>query len=94
MHRGNRYLASLFLAATLVAPLGAFAKGAPQDDHGRREEERRVYDRKHKDYHNWDRHEDESYRRWMGERHRGFVEFERLKPRDQEAYWRWRHDHP
>jgi hypothetical protein len=94
VHQGNKYLASLLLAATLVAPFAAVAKGVPQDDHERREEQRRVYDRRHKDYHNWDRREDESYRRWLEERHHGYVQFERLKHRDQQAYWQWRHDHP
>ena len=41
MHRGNKYLASLFVSAALMAPLGAFAIAAPQDDHERHEQEER-----------------------------------------------------
>jgi hypothetical protein len=93
MNRGNKYLATLFVSVALVAPMGAFAM-APQDDHERHEEqERRVYDPYHKDYHNWDQREDEMYRRWLEEKHETYVEYEHLKHKDQEAYWNWRHKH-
>lgn len=95
MHHGNRYVASLFLSVALVAPVGAFAVPPPQDDHEKHEQEaRKVYDAEHHDYHTWDRHEDEAYRRWLEGRHMAYVDFEHLKRKDQEAYWRWRHDHP
>ena len=79
MHRGNKYVASLFLSAALLAPMGAFAMAAPQDDrdrerHEERERERRVYDPYHKDYHNWDSREDQVYRRWLDERHQSYVD--------------------
>jgi hypothetical protein len=96
MHRGNKYVASLFLSAAILAPMGAFAMAAPQDDHERHEErerERRVYDPYHKDYHNWDSRENEVYRHWLETRHTAYVDFERLKRRDQRAYWNWRHEH-
>jgi len=60
MHRGNKYVGALFLSAALMAPLGAKAVAAPQDDkdHERHEQEqreqRKVYDRDHHDYHSWD----------------------------------------
>jgi len=95
MHRGNRYIASLFLSATLLAPIGAFALPVPQDDRARHEErERRVYDAEHKAYHNWDQHEDVAYRRWLEERHLTYVEYEKLKDKDQRAYWTGRQEHP
>lgn len=96
MHRGNKYIASLFVSAALLAPMGAFAMAAPQDDHERHEherEERRVYDPYHKDYHKWDQREDETYRRWLDTRHAGYVDYEHLKHKDQRAYWNWRHEH-
>lgn len=100
MHRGNKYLASLFVSAALMAPLGAFAMAAPQDDHERHEQEEherreqgRVYDPYHKDYHNWDQREDEVYRHWLDERHEGYVDYQRLKHKEQKAYWQWRHEH-
>jgi hypothetical protein len=96
MHRGNRYISSLFLSAALMAPIGVKASAVPQDDrdHERHEqEERRVYDSDHKDYHNWDQREDEMYRRWLEARHETYVDFERLKHKEQREYWKWRHEH-
>ena len=94
MHRGNRYVASIFLTAVFMAPISVFATPVPQDDHERHEErERRVYDPYHKDYHNWDRREDEVYRHWLDDRHVAYIDYEHLKHRDQRAYWNWRHEH-
>jgi uncharacterized protein YecT (DUF1311 family) len=94
MHRGNQYLASLFVSAALLAPMGAFAFASPQDDHERHErEEHRVYDPYRKDYHNWDQRENEAYRHWLEERHEAYVDYERLKHKEQRAYWNWRHNH-
>jgi hypothetical protein len=96
MHRGNKYVASLFLSTALLAPLGAFAMAEPQDEHERHEEkerERRVYDPYHKDYHNWDSREDEVYRHWLETRHHVYVDLEHLKRKEQREYWDWRHSH-
>jgi hypothetical protein len=96
MHRGNKYVASLFLSAALLAPMGAFAMAGPQDDHERHEEkerERRVYDPYHKDYHSWNKVEDDTYRHWLEGRHAVYVDYEHLKHKDQRAYWNWRHEH-
>ena len=30
---------------------------------------------------------------WVQERHRKYEDFERLKDRDRDAYWDWRHNH-
>jgi hypothetical protein len=93
MHRGNRYVASLFLTAAFMAPISAFATPVPQVDQRHEEHERRVYDPYHKDYHNWDRREDDVYRHWLGDRHEAYVDYEHLKHKDQRAYWNWRHEH-
>jgi hypothetical protein len=96
MHRRNKYVAALFLAAAMMAPIGVRAMAAPQDDHERHEQEereRRVYDPYHKDYHNWDRREDEAYRHWLEERREAYVDYERLKHKQQREYWTWRHEH-
>ena len=94
MQSGSKYVASLFLSAALMAPVGAFAMAAPQDDHERHEEQaRRVYDPYHKDYHNWDRIEDDTYRHWLEGRHAAYVDYEHLKRKEQREYWDWRHNH-
>lgn len=96
MRRESQWIASLFVSAALVAPLGAMALPRPQDDHERHEQEeheRRVYDPYHKDYHNWDQKEDELYHHWLDEKHRTYVGFEKLDHKRQEEYWKWRHQH-
>jgi hypothetical protein len=101
MHRGYRYFFSSFvLTATLTAPAAISAAAKPQDN-GRQEENRRddrdqnkVYDRSHKDYHNWDDNENRSYRQYLGEKHKDYRPFSETKPKEQTAYWNWRHSHP
>ena len=95
MHRGNRFLSSLFLTAALAAPVAMMAAAAPQDDKNRDEhhENKRYYDKAHKDYHTWDANEDRSYQRYQEQHHekRAFVE---LSARQQTVYWGWRHNNP
>lgn len=101
MHHGYKYLLSSFvLTGALAAPIAIRAAATPQDN-GRQEEhhrddkdQRRVYDREHKDFHNWDDREDHSFRIYLGERHREYRPFAKLKVKEQRAYWNWRHDHP
>ncbi len=99
MRRTQQFFASVFLSAALMAPIGAMAILAPQDDHERHEREereeheRRVYDPDYRDYHNWDAREDETYRHWLEEKHRSYVEYDRLDARRQREYWKWRHRH-
>jgi hypothetical protein len=77
MHRGHRYfLSSLFLIAAIAAPSAIRAAARPQDngrqgDNHRDDKDRyRVYDRSHKDYHNWDDNEDRLSRVSRGESQR------------------------
>jgi hypothetical protein len=96
MRREKKLVASFFLSAALMAPLGAFAVPVPQDDrdHERHErEEHRIYDPYQRDYHNWDQREDEVYRHWLDGRHEAYVEYSRLKKKQQREYWKWRHEH-
>ena len=99
VHRGYRYLSSFLLTAILAAPVAMMAAASPQDRDDRNQENRhsennkRYYDKGHKDYHTWDGNEDRSYQRYQTERHqkRAFVE---LNNRQQGAYWSWRHSNP
>lgn len=96
MRRKKECVASLFLSAALLVPIGALAMPAPQDDHERHEQEERehrVYDPDHKDYHNWDQREGDVYRHWLEERHEAYVDYERLDKKRQREYWKWRHEH-
>ena len=96
MHSGYRYLSSLLLTAALATPVAMMAAPSPQDDknhENRAENNKRYYDKNHKDYHNWDSNEDRSYQRYQTEHHekRAFVQ---LNTRQQSGYWNWRHSNP
>jgi hypothetical protein len=54
----------------------------------------RVYDRSHKDYHNWDDHENQTWGVYLTNNHRTYVEYGKARRSDQNAYWNWRHAHP
>jgi hypothetical protein len=77
-------LTAFFVGATLVAPVSANA-----DDH-----EKRYYDRDGHDYHTWNDHEDKAYRVYLGEQHRDYREFGKVKVTQQREYFKWRHEHP
>src|ERR1700681_2494968 len=88
MHNKRLFLGSLFMAAALIAPLAISANAAPQ------RVSVRVYDRDHKDYHNWDDREVHSYSLFRGEHPRYNVTFSKTNRSQQREYWTWRHSHP
>jgi hypothetical protein len=104
MHPGYRYLTSFFLAAALASPVAI----AQQDDQHRGDDQRqqqdrsdrntenqnRVYDRGHKDYHNWDDNENRAWGQYQTEHHRNVQEFSKANNKEQSQYWNWRHAHP
>jgi hypothetical protein len=101
VRHGYRYsLSSFILTAALAAPAAIGAAAKPQDNDRQEENHRdekdknRVYDRNHKDYHDWNDNEDRSYRQYLGEKHREYRPFAETKPKEQTAYWNWRHSHP
>jgi hypothetical protein len=88
MHRSHRFVASLFLATALAAPLGIMAAAQQVGV------QVRVYDKSHKDYHNWDENENRSWGQYLSENHRKQHEFTKANKREQSDYWNWRHSHP
>ena len=90
MHHINRYISSLLLAAAIAAPTAVIAGPKPQEG----AVQVRVYDRDHRDYHNWDDHEDRAYRRYLETRHETYREYHKQHYRAQKHYWSWRHSHP
>ena len=99
MFQANRLLTSLVLIGALAAPVAIGARSTAQEEHHDRDRDRdhhdkRFYDRKHHDYHEWGSREDEAYRRWHADRHRKYIEYGRLSPAQRQAYWNWRHEHP
>ena len=89
MNRARLYITSLFLAGVLAAPGTLMANAKPQDV-----VQVRVYDRDHKDYHNWDNHEDQVYRGYLTDQHKVYRSYDHQSKREQRNYWNWRHSHP
>jgi len=80
------------LSLTLIAPFAMAPSAQPADD-DHRQETRRYHDARHNDDHEWNNREDQAYRMWVQERHRKYEDFDKLRDRDRENYWNWRHDH-
>ena len=91
MHLSHRYIASLFLTAALAAPVAIMAAPAPQES---RRAQVRVYDKQHKDYHNWDDNENRAWGQYLTDNHRNPHEFSKANKREQSKYWNYRHSHP
>lgn len=71
------------LGGSLLAPIAAQAQGV----------ELKFYDRSHKDYHNWNTDEDKYYRQYLNENHHKYRAFAKMNKKQQDQYWRWRHEH-
>jgi len=89
MHFARRYLASLILTAGFVVPTAIIAAPRPQSVGV----QVRVYDKKHKDYHNWDDHENHQWGMYLSENHKRSHEYAKASNREQQQYWNWRHRH-
>ena len=89
MHHSYRFIASLFLASALVAPVSIMAAPKPQASI-----QVRVYDKDHHDYHNWDDHEDAAYRAYLTDHHQTYRVYAKQHHSTQKDYWNWRHEHP
>ncbi len=86
----NRYFSLLLLGAALVAPAVTMAGPKPQEG----TVQVRIYDRDHRDYHNWDDREDRAYRRYYVVQRRTYREYDKQNSKAQRKYWKWRHTHP
>ena len=68
MHR-FLILSVLFAGATFIAP------AARAEEH----HDKRYYDREGRDYHTWNNQEDRAYRVYLGDQHRDYRDFGRVK---------------
>jgi hypothetical protein len=90
MKNSIRIVGTLVLAAAFVAPTSIMAAAAPPQVGV----QVRVYDRHHKDYHNWDDRENHAWGVYLTNNHRRHYEYTRANRREQDRYWAWRHSHP
>lgn len=58
------------------------------------QQQHRYYDKKHKDYHQWNADEDKDWHAYLDQHHRKYEDFNKASASQQQAYWNWRHDHP
>jgi Ni/Co efflux regulator RcnB len=79
----KRFVSSIILSAALLTP--AILSAEPQ----------RYYDRERRDYHEWNDAETRAHRHWLMEerRQQRYREYRRTNRRDQQLYWKWRHEH-
>jgi hypothetical protein len=80
----NRFLivGGFLLGAAWLVPVAARAG------------EKTYYDKSGHDRHTWNDQEDRAYRVYLGEQHREYVEFPKVKVAQQTEYFKWRHQHP
>lgn len=90
MRRTHQFIASLFQTAALAAPVAIMAAPVPQEARV----QVRVYDRQHKDYHNWDDNENRAWGQYLTQNHRNSHEFSKANKGEQSKYWNYRHSHP
>jgi len=86
----RKRMSTVLLTIALTAPVAVFA----QDEHHDDNQHHRFYDKSHKEYHEWNDNEDKAWRQYLNEHHRAYTDFGKASKRRQEAYWKWRHDHP
>jgi hypothetical protein len=90
MYRVRGYIASLFLTAVISAPVSMMAAPVPPQAGV----QVRMYDKSHKDYHNWDDNENRNWNQFLSENHRKSHEYAKSHKKEQSEYWNWRHSHP
>ena len=83
----RNYIGSILLSAALLAPV------AVRGDDEHHDRDHRYYDRSGRDWHEWNEREDQAYRRYLQERHREYRGFDKVNRKDQDEYWKWRHQH-
>jgi hypothetical protein len=83
----------LLVSAVLFLPNCLFAQPPHHGDRRDHADEHRYYDKKHKDYHEWNAHENQAYRVYWQQHHGHYVDWDRANERQQNDYWKWRHSH-
>ncbi len=88
----SKFLGSVLLSLALVTPVALHGQDRPRQ--AQDQQNKRYYDSKHKDYHEWNGDEDQRYHEWLKENHKKDHDFSKASKAEQNAYWNWRHEHP
>jgi hypothetical protein len=87
-----RHFKVFLLGAALALPL-AVPVAMTADDDRHRNRTQRYYDRDARDYHEWNQNERQAYGVYLGEQHRKPSVTFTTKRKEQQHYFKWRHDH-
>jgi hypothetical protein len=86
------FIGKAILAFALLAP-AALPAFQDHDRDQKSSQAKRYYDSKNKDWHDWNDGENQSYQRYTQETHGQNREFDKLSKKQQQNYFKWRHDH-
>jgi hypothetical protein len=86
----RKLLVILPMSGALLLSPSLFAQDR---DHGDHDNRHHVYDKRNKDYHDFDEHEDRAWRIYWQQHHHNYIDWDRASARQRQDYWNWRHSH-
>jgi len=92
--RFHKFVGSAILTLALATPAVTVAASRPQDEKTHDQEsqnQKRVYDSEHKDYHNWDDNEEKQWKQYQSTEHLKYRDYSKASKKQQSNYWNWRH---
>ncbi len=81
----------LLLAGALAGALSLGTTAVYAQEHG---QANRSYTDSNHVSHEWNNNEDAAWKRYRDEHHVKQEDFARASRKQQQAYWKWRHEHP
>jgi hypothetical protein len=89
----KRFFNIALAGAALMVGLTLVPNSVQAQDRQDRQAAATYHDKKGNDDHQWNDRENQAYRIYQRDNHRKEVEFGKLRDRDQQTYWNWRHKH-
>ena len=92
-----KFLKTVLVSAAFLVSISASAQDRRDDTHQQEQHgnhQQAYYDSKHRDWHQWNDQENQSYSRYAEHHHRNNRDFSQSSEREQQQYWSWRHKHP
>jgi len=83
----------VLLAAIFAGALSLVPNTATAQNHENHETHTYTDNARH-DKHEWNAREDDAWKRYRDEHHVRQEHFDKLKRKQQDEYWKWRHEHP
>jgi len=93
----HKFTLVLLLSAAIIIP-GYIA--AQESQRGNQKEQHAAqnkgpyYDSAHRDWHQWNDNEEQTYKKYQSEHHKQDRSFAESSEKEQQDYWKWRHKHP